>query len=58
MKPVIWTRTIYAPDLPVQWIGWPSWAVWRWAQMFPEDIGYREVEEVRHKTDIPDTRAA
>lgn len=31
------------------WIGWPSWAVWRWAQRFPTDIGFRENADVWKK---------
>lgn len=45
--PVIWVRIVYAPDLPYQWIGWPSWGHWRWAQLYPEDFDYRDVEERR-----------
>lgn len=43
---MIWVKKWYAPDLPYQLIGWPSWPVWRWAQRYPEDIGYRDAEEI------------
>lgn len=49
MNALIWVRRYYALDLPHETVGWPSWAMWRWAQMYPEDIGYADVEYVSHR---------
>lgn len=43
---VVWVRTWHA--LTPQWIGWPSWAVWRFGQRAPEMIGFRVVEDLQH----------
>jgi len=43
----VWVRT-WAADFD-QWIGWPSWAVWRFGQRCPEMIGFRPVEDVTHR---------
>lgn len=29
------------------WIAWPSWAVWRFGQRCPEEIGFRDLEDVQ-----------
>lgn len=31
------------------WIAYPSWFVWKWAQRFPEDIGFRDNPDVQHR---------
>jgi hypothetical protein len=57
---MVWVRHVYPFDLlpprraswiggvPCQWILWPNWPTWRWAQISPECIGYRDVEHTHH----------
>ena len=57
---MIEVRKVYAPDLPHQWIVWPSWAWWRWMQAHPDDpsIGYRDAEQVVSKQIVEPRREA
>lgn len=29
------------------WIAYQNWFVWKWAQRFPEDIGFRDNPDVQ-----------
>lgn len=45
--PPVWVRT-WSP-VAEQWIGWASWAIWRFGCRCPELIDFRVVEDVQWK---------
>ena len=45
MRTVVWVRSHHGRAHT--WILWPSWQVWRFGQRAPEEIGFRDIEDVQ-----------